>query len=46
MKRIEAYGNQIRLHTKFGAPVVFVPQEDYEVIKNYIRQRVHTEQKG
>ncbi len=46
VRRIEAYGNQIRLHTKFGAPVVFVPQEDYEVIKNYIRQRVHAEQRS
>ena len=43
VKQAEPEGNKIRLHTRFGTSVVFIPEEDAEVIGGYILQRIQEE---
>lgn len=43
VQQTEIKGNKIRLYTKFGSSVVFIPEEDFEVISGYILQRIREE---
>ena len=43
VKQMKREGNKIRLQTAFTKSVVFIPEEDYEVISAYIFQRIREE---
>ncbi|MBR7173784.1 MAG: hypothetical protein IKD50_05075 [Clostridia bacterium] len=43
VRQVEKTAKKLRLHTRFGSPVVFIPEEDFEVISGYILRRIEEE---